>query len=284
MSWAVRLNFWTLGLTRHWLKGVVAFFAVWSILPFVAPTLMRLGATDAAQAVYNLYSPMCHRFPFRSFFLYGEQPAYPLADVASYTGLRSFESYAGRSNTLDNMVAGVLPVPPFGVTTMAEFAGIELNGEYAPITIPDNLTPTDTLSSVNFARLQLVSASFIGNEQMGYKMTVCERDVSIYWGFLVAGLVYSVPVVRRKLRPIPILLYIFIGLGPIGLDGFSQMLGYPPFSWWPPRETTPLLRVVTGFIFGLMTAWLGFVNIEDSMRDTRRIITNKLRRAGLFPA
>lgn len=281
-SWAVRLNFWTLGLTRHWLKGVVAFFFIWATLPFVAPTLMKLGAEDAARAIYGLYTPMCHRFPFRSFFLYGEQPAYPLADATAGTGLRSFESYAGQSPTLTQMSAGRLPVAPFGVRSMAEFAGIMLNGDYTAITIPDSLTPTDTASSVNFARLQLASSVFLGNEQLGYKMTVCERDVSIYWGFLVFGVIYSVPKIRRKLRSIPILLYIFIGLGPIGLDGFSQLLGYPPFNWWPPRETTPAFRVITGFIFGLMTAWLGYVNIEESMRDTRRVITRKLQRAGLL--
>lgn len=282
MSWAIRINFWTLGLTRHWLKGVVAFFLIWATLPFVAPTLMKLGAEDAARAIYGLYTPMCHRFPFRSFFLYGEQAAYPLADATPGTGLRSFESYAGRSTTLIQISASMLPTAPFGVRTLPELAGITLNGEYTAITIPDRLTPTTTAESVNFARLQLASSVFLGNPQMGYKMTVCERDVSIYWGFLIFGLIYSLPRVRRKLRAIPIVLYILIGLGPIGLDGFSQLLGYPPFNIWPPRETTPVLRVVTGFTFGLMTAWLGYVNIEDSMRDTRRIITRKLRRAGLL--
>jgi len=282
MSWVVRLNFWTLSVTRHWLKGVVAFFLIWATLPFVAPTLMKLGAEDAARTIYGLYSPMCHRFPFRSFFLYGEQPAYPLADATPGTGLNSFESYAGESSTLAQMRAGNLSTAPFGVRTLPELAGITLNGDYTAINIPDSLTPTTSVEAVNFARLQLASAVFLGNEQMGYKLTVCERDVSIYWGFLVFGVIYSVPVVRRKLRPIPILLFLVIGLGPIGLDGFSQLLGYPPFNWWPPRETTPLLRVVTGFMFGLTTAWLGYTNIEDSMRDTRRIITHKLRRAGLI--
>lgn len=279
-SWAVRLNFWTLALTRHWLKGAVAFFLVWATLPIAAPTLMKLGAEDTARAIYGLYTPMCHRFPFRSFFLYGEQSAYPLAAATEGTGLRSFESYAAQSTTRAQMSAGKLPTAPFGIRSLPELAGITLNDQYSAITIPSDLTPTNTDETVNFARLQLASAAFIGNEQMGYKMTVCERDVSIYWGFLVFGLFYSVPVVRRRLRAVPILLYVFVGLGPIGLDGFSQLLGYPPFSWWPPRETTPMFRVITGFIFGLMTAWLGYVNIEESMRDTRRIITRKLHRAG----
>jgi uncharacterized membrane protein len=282
MSWAVRLNFWTLGLTRHWLKGVVVFFAIWSVLPFVAPTLMYLGAPDAARAIYGIYTPMCHRFPFRSLFLFGEQYAYPLAAVADQTGLQSFESYAGTSPTLHQMRAATLPSLPFGVTTMPEFSGIVLNGQYFAIDVPADLTPTTPEEAANFARLQLVSSSFLGNPEMGYKMTVCARDVSIYWGFFIAALLYSLPVVRRRLRPIPILLYIFIGLGPIGLDGFSQLLGYAPFNFWPPRETSPLLRMVTGFVFGLMTAWLGYVYIEESMRDTRRIITHKLRRAGLL--
>jgi uncharacterized membrane protein len=280
MSWAVRLNFWVLGLTRHWLKGVLAFFTVWALLPFAAPTLMHLGAPDAARAIYGLYAPMCHRFPFRSFFLFGEQSTYPLAPVAQQIGVRSFEAYAGTSNTLEQMRAGLLPRPLFGIRTMAEFSGITLGDQYFAIDIPTDLTPTTQEEAMNFARVQLVSSGFIGNPQMGYKMTVCERDVSMYWGFWIAAILYSLPVIRRRLRPLPIMLYLFIGVGPIGLDGFSQLLGYPPFSWWPPRETTPLLRVITGFTFGLMTAWLGYVNIEDSMRDTRRIISRKLRRGG----
>lgn len=119
---------------------------------------------------------------------------------------------------------------------------------------------------------------FRGNEQMGYKTTLCARDVAIYLALFGGGLIYAV--VRRRLRPVPFLLYIFIGLGPIGLDGFSQLLSYSPFNFWEVRETEPFFRVTTGAIFGLMNAWLGFPYLDRSMQDTRRQIEAKLLRAG----
>ncbi|GAB4508459.1 MAG: hypothetical protein OHK0046_00920 [Anaerolineae bacterium] len=132
--------------------------------------------------------------------------------------------------------------------------------------------------------LDLLNAarSFLGNEEMGYKLTLCERDIFIYIALLTGGFIYAVPFVRRRLRPVPLWLYVFLGLGPIGLDGFSQLLGYPPFNFWPPRETLPVFRVVTGALFGFMNAWLAFPYLESAMFDTRLQIEEKLRRAGII--
>lgn len=122
---------------------------------------------------------------------------------------------------------------------------------------------------------------FYGNEQMGYKMTLCARDIFIYGALLAVGLVYAIPAVRRRLRPVPLWLYVFLGLGPIGIDGFSQLLSYPPFEWWPVRETGPSFRVLTGAVFGAMTGWLGFPYLEDSFKQTQYVIEAKLRRANI---
>lgn len=116
---------------------------------------------------------------------------------------------------------------------------------------------------------------------MGYKMTLCGRDITIYLAMFIGGLIYSIPVVRRRLRPVPIWLYLILGIGPIAIDGFSQLLGYPPFSLWPPRETTPYFRGLTGALFGLINVWLGFPYLELSMRDTREQLEAKLARAGV---
>ncbi|PJF22030.1 MAG: hypothetical protein CUN56_08045 [Phototrophicales bacterium] len=136
---------------------------------------------------------------------------------------------------------------------------------------------------LNTFDLPLISAarSFLGNDEMGYKVALCERDIFIYLALLTGGVIYAQPKVRRRLRPVPLWLYVILGLGPIGLDGFSQMLGYPPFNLWEPRETLPFFRVLTGAIFGLMTAWLGFPYLEETMQDTRRKIEKKLRRKGI---
>lgn len=136
---------------------------------------------------------------------------------------------------------------------------------------------------LNTFDLPLIGAarSFAGNDEMGYKVALCERDIFIYIALLTGAFIYAQPAVRRRLRPVPLWLYVILGLGPIGLDGFSQMLGYPPFNLWEPRETLPFFRVVTGAIFGFMTAWLGFPYLDESMQDTRRQILKKLRRRGI---
>src|SRR5260221_1201426 len=99
---------------------------------------------------------------------------------------------------------------------------------------------------------------------MGFKVAICERDIAIYGALFIGGLIYSIPTVRKHLRPVPLWLYVLLGLMPIAIDGFSQLLGYPPFSLWLPRETTPFFRVMTGATFGLMNAWLAFPYLEDT--------------------
>ncbi|MBZ0285074.1 MAG: DUF2085 domain-containing protein [Anaerolineae bacterium] len=248
-STAVRLNRAILWLTRHWLRIALTFIGIYASLPIVAPTLMRLGATGPANVLYTLYSPFCHQFGFRSIFLFGEQPFYPRYNTGS--DLQPFESYV--QNLPQFAPDRVLP-PPFG--------------------------PVGDIYAFN-PGYQGAAREFVGNAQMGYKTALCARDMGIYWALFIGGLVYSHPIIRRRLRPVPIWLYALLGLLPIGLDGFSQLLGYPPFNLWPPRETLPVFRVITGLLFGLMNAWLGFPYLELSMRDTQDQIENKLTRAGV---
>jgi hypothetical protein len=94
---------------------------------------------------------------------------------------------------------------------------------------------------------------------------------------LIFGVLFSLS--GRKIKPLPWYLWILIGLGPIGLDGFSQLLsqtGWGIFSWIPLRESTPLFRVVTGGLFGLMSAWFGFPYLEESIKENRREMDLKL--------
>lgn len=131
--------------------------------------------------------------------------------------------------------------------------------------------------SVWSADLQLKSRSFKGNETMGYKTALCQRDVAIYATMFFIGLLFIR--VRDWLRPAPIWLYVLVGLVPLGVDGFSQMLSYPPFEFWPIRETLPGFRALTGALFGLMNVWLAFPYLEESMRETETVIADKLARA-----
>ena len=124
------------------------------------------------------------------------------------------------------------------------------------------------------ADLQMTARSFKGNEQMGYKTALCERDVAIYGTMFLVGLLYIG--MRRWLRPAPIWLYLLLGLVPMGLDGFSQMFSYPPFDFWPVRETLPGYRFLTGALFGMMNVWLAFPYLEMSMRETIEAVGEKV--------
>ncbi len=125
---------------------------------------------------------------------------------------------------------------------------------------------------------------FKGNEQLGYKTGLCQRDLAIYGAILLFGLVFVLT--GKNMKPIPWWVWVFLGIFPIGLDGGTQLVGMVlsvfdgPFwdalmNFFPPRESTPFLRVLTGFLFGLTTAWFGYPMVEDSMRETRHMLTKK---------
>jgi uncharacterized membrane protein len=85
---------------------------------------------------------------------------------------------------------------------------------------------------------------FVGSADFGWKMAICERDLAIYAALLVAGLVYAR---RRHMQPAGYIAYVILIL-PMAVDGFTQLFGW--------RESTWQLRVATGMLFGLASAWL----------------------------
>jgi len=215
------VSYW---IARHYLLLLNLFMFVYVGLPFLAPVLMKAGLETPARAIYMIYKPLCHQFGFRSFYLYGAQPFYPLKE-ANVAGVQTFEQVTGIQNLDD----------PFSLT-----------------------------------RFQ--ARDFIGNETVGYKIALCERDVAIYVALLFFGLVFGAS--GKKMKTLHWALWLLIGIAPIGLDGFSQL--FSQFNWdWlsalvPYRESTPYLRALTGALFGFMTGWFAYPNIEESMRDTRR--------------
>ena len=121
---------------------------------------------------------------------------------------------------------------------------------------------------------ELIAArTFVGNEVVGYKVALCERDIAIWGGLLLFGVIYSLT--GRRLPPLPWYLWLLIGIVPIGIDGVSQLLSQPPFYFYAFRESTPLLRVLTGGLFGVATAWFGYPMTEEAMAETRRIMATK---------
>lgn len=132
------------------------------------------------------------------------------------------------------------------------------------------------LSEDGTAQAVFAAREFIGDERIGYKVALCERDIAIYGAILIFGIIFAVSGFRIK--PIPWWLWLVLAMVPIGLDGFSQLLSQPPINLLPYRESTPMLRILTGFMFGFFTAWFGYPMVEETMADTRSIMTAKWER------
>jgi uncharacterized membrane protein len=216
---AVRVNRGLLFISRHWLAIFNLLVLLYVGLPFAAPVLMRAGLERPARWIYKAYSPLCHQWAFRSWFLFGPQAAYPRATAGT------------------------------GLVPLGEATGVDEN---------------DLIASRNY----------IGSPQVGWKVALCERDTAIYGGLLLGGLIFAG--VRRRLRPLPIWAWLFLGVLPIALDGGSQLLSAFPFVPWEVRESTPLLRTLTGLMFGLSNAWLAYPYVEESMGETRALSAARL--------
>lgn len=218
-----RLSFW---FSSHYMLIFNLLLALYAGVPWLAPVFKNAGWNGPAQVVYTLYSPLCHQWAFRSFFLFGEQAYYPHA-AAKMSGVITFEAATG---------------------------------------ITDQNDPS-----------RLAARAFTGNPVMGYKVAFCERDVAIWGAMLLFGLVFALS--GRRLPKLHWLIWGLVGVVPIGLDGFSQLFSQIPSqfiqSFLPYRESTPLERVVTGVLFGFMTAWFMFPLIEEAMADTRRLLAKK---------
>lgn len=226
ISAADRIMFW---ISRHYLLLLNLIVLLYVGLPFLAPVFMKAGAQVPARVIYAIYSPLCHQFGFRSFFLFGEQAFYPLKE-AGMPNVTDFETASG------------------------------LQGLHNPNA---------------FSRLQ--ARQFTGNERMGYKVALCQRDVAIYAAILLFGMLFGLT--GRRWPPLHWLAWLILGLGPVGLDGFSQLFSQfelqTILSFLPYRESTPLLRVLTGGMFGFFTAWFAYPNLEETMTETRQFFLKK---------
>jgi len=68
-------------INRYWLIWFSLGFGLFVGLPFLAPALMEVGFSKAANLIYTIYSFLCHQMPQRSFFLFGEKAMYSLFEI-----------------------------------------------------------------------------------------------------------------------------------------------------------------------------------------------------------
>jgi len=180
------------------------------LFPILAPMLMNIGLDQPGGTIYRLYSPLCHQLAYRSWFLFGMQPYYPLAEN-NYSHLISYEQAFGQ------------PASDF-----------------------------DTARRI------------IGNETYGYKIALCQRDVAIYGSLFLFGVIFLIT--GKKIHKIHLIIWLVLGVVPLGLDGFTQWINFLPDlspGFAIVRESTPCLRSITGVTFGFSTGWYIFPAIQD---------------------
>ncbi len=68
-------------ISNHWMLVISLSFGFYAGLPFLAPVLKQLGLDGLANGIYFLYSFLCHQYPQRSFFLFGQNSSYSLDKI-----------------------------------------------------------------------------------------------------------------------------------------------------------------------------------------------------------
>jgi uncharacterized membrane protein len=226
-----------LNISRHWLLYTNLFLGVLVLAPLAAPVLMAVGATGPAEFIYLIYGLICHQLPQRSYFLFGPQISYSLAEI-------------GRVWNYDGMFA---------------------------------------------------LRAFVGNSAMGWKVAWSDRMISLYGGLWVAGLLYGV--LRGRLPRLSPYVWLVVGVLPLAVDGFSHVVndalagftgtGFRDTNAWLQFLTgsvlpagfyagdalgsfNSLMRLITGFLFAVLSIWFLYPSIDRSMTDLKRQASARL--------
>ena len=118
----------------------------------------------------------------------------------------------------------------------------------------------------------------LGDPHLGYKMALCQRDIAIYGMMLLAGLVYGPLRKVVRIPALPLWLYFLFGILPMALDGGVQWISNAIWTLFPrligePFETIPLMRVLTGALFGLGVIAVGYPLLAEYFDDVRDKVT-----------
>lgn len=213
-------------LRKYWIVLFGLTFGVYVWLPFLAPVFMDVGWGKAGNAIYFVYSFLCHQMSQRSFFFFGPKLMYSLAEIGA---------------------AGQHPS--------------------------------------NFLTLR----HFIGNAAMGWKVAWSDRMVSMFTSLWAVGLLWWP--LRKRLPKLP-----FWGLAlfllPMAMDGGTHTLsdlaglgtGFRDTNLWLVTLThnilrpefyagdawgsfNSLMRLLTGFLFGLGIVWFTFPMLDEAVSN-----------------
>ena len=107
--------------------------------------------------------------------------------------------------------------------------------------------------SLHFVCAQVPSHSFY---IFGHQLGLCARNLSIYVSMFLGSLVFVLS--KKRLPGLPWWLWVLMLL-PMAVDGVTQMFGW--------RESTWILRVVTGTLFGLGNIWFVLPLIQKTLDE-----------------
>ncbi len=103
----------------------------------------------------------------------------------------------------------------------------------------------------------------------GYQVCLCSRCLAIYSSLLVCGLLLAMFRYRANIRAIGWKWWL-LGMVPMALDGGTQAVGW--------HESNVYLRLLTGAIFGIMTAWFVLPQIEEPTVAENLAAMHRVRR------
>ncbi len=91
----------------------------------------------------------------------------------------------------------------------------------------------------------------------GHQCGLCTRCLAIYIMMFLGSLIFVLT--KKRVPALPWWIWILMLL-PIAWDGLTQMVGW--------RESTWMLRVVTGSLFGLGNVWFALPRMHESLQET----------------
>lgn len=228
-------------VSRHWLAAFLVLYGalVWG--PFLAPILMKNGATSAADAVYFFYSFLCHQLPERSIFFFGAKPMYTYAEIKAVWPL---DGFAGLRQFVGNAAMGYKVA--WSDRMISTYGGIWLGGVLYVL----GRGRLPKVSPIVWFLLGVLPIGLDGfthmlNDIVAGTTGLGFRDTNV-WLQLLTG------------NHLPQAFYVG--------DQFGS------FNSWA--------RWVTGLSFGITTVLAFFPVIESAMLDLARQSQNTLRRAG----
>ena len=122
--------------------------------------------------------------------------------------------------------------------------------------------------------------SVVGNPDIGYKTAFCQRDIAIYGMMWLAGVIYKPLSKKIKTPPLPFWLFFLFGIMPMMLDGGIQWISYAIWQFIPgvleqPFETIPLMRTLTGALFGLGVIAVIYPYMDEYFEEVRTTLEAK---------